>query len=208
MAALQPLQGKVTFESEGAEGGPYHSRILHVPSSTSGLTIGRGYDMKTKNSVKITQDLVSSGVARKDASLLSKAAGLFGATAKNFIKTNKLDKFEITQQQQLKLFEITYREEEAESKRLCTKADVQTAYGQCNWAALDPAIKQIVVDLKFRGDYTGGTRKFLQKHIVANDTKAFLKELSDRKNWLMQRVPTDRFQRRINFFRTNAVIKP
>ncbi|MCP3852922.1 MAG: hypothetical protein GY694_22240 [Gammaproteobacteria bacterium] len=208
MAALQPQLGKVTFESEGAEGGPYHSRILHVPSGTSGLTIGRGYDMKTKNSIKITQDLLASGVPQKDAAVLAKAAGLSGQMAKNFVKTNKLEKYEITQQQQVKLFQISYKEEEAETKRLCTKADVQTKYGNCNWSLLDSAMKQVLVDLKFRGDYTGSTRKFLQKHVVENDTKEFLKALSDKTNWLTQRVPADRFQRRVTFFKTNAVIKP
>lgn len=208
MSALQPLVGKVTFESEGAEGGPYHSRKLHVPSLTSGLTIGRGFDMKTKSAFKVSQDLISAGVTQKDAALLSKAAGLSGATAKAFIVTHKLDKFEITQQVQVKLFNISYKEEEAETKRLCTKADVEAKYGKCNWMTLDSAIKQILVDLKFRGDYTGGTRKFLQKHVVANDTKEFLKAISDRTNWLQLRVPQDRFQRRITFFKANTVIKP
>ena len=208
MSALQPVIGKVTFESEGAEGGPFHSRILHVPSPTSGLTIGRGYDMKMKGAVKISRDLMAAGITQKDAAQLSKAAGLSGAAAKAFIIAHKLEKYEITQQQQVKLFDISYKEEEAETKRLCVKADVEAKYGKCNWLTLDSAIKQILVDLKFRGDYTGGTRKFLQKHVVANDTREFLKALSDRSNWLLLRVPQDRFQRRVSFFRANAVIKP
>jgi len=208
MSALQPLVGIVTFESEGAEGGPYHSRTLHVPSAISGLTIGRGYDMKTKAAIKISKELVSAGITQKDATLLAKAAGLSGQMAKNFIKTHQLEKFEITQQQQVKLFQISYKEEEGETKRLCMKPDVVAKYGSCNWQALSPAIIQILVDLKFRGDYTGSTRSFLQKHVSANDTKEFLKELSDKSNWLMQRVPADRFQRRVNFFKANAIIKP
>ena len=71
MSALQPLTGKVTFESEGTEKGPYHSRILHVPSTTSGLTIGRGYDMKMKDYSKVQQDLITSGVKIVDAKLLA-----------------------------------------------------------------------------------------------------------------------------------------
>mgnify|MGYP006875700117 CR=1 FL=1 len=42
MTVLKSTEGLLTFESEGHEGGPYHSRTLHVPSHTSGLTIGRG----------------------------------------------------------------------------------------------------------------------------------------------------------------------
>lgn len=207
MSALQPLIGKVTFESEGAEQGRFHSRILHVPSPSSGLTIGRGYDMKMKSAAKINQELLISGIKSNDAKLLSKAAGLFGSSAKLFIKNNKLEVFEITQQQQVKLFEISYKEEEAETRRLCTKLDVMAKYGQCNWSLIDSAIKQILVDLKFRGDYTGKTRKFIQKSVAANDTKAFLKELSDRKNWIFPLVPNERFHRRVTFFKANAVIK-
>ena len=208
MSALQPIVGKVTFESEGAEGGPFHSRKLHVPSATSGLTVGRGYDMKMKNAVEITRNLIAAGISQKDAAILAKATGLSGQLAKKFITTHMLDKYEITQQQQVKLFDISYKKEEAETKRLCTKPDVELKYGKCNWLKLDSAIKQILVDLKFRDDYTGGTRKVLQKYVVTNDAKEFLKVLSDRSNWLMLRVPTDRFQRRVNFLKANAAIKP
>lgn len=40
----------MTFDQEGLEnpGKKYHSRVPHVPSSSSGVTIGRGYDMKYK----------------------------------------------------------------------------------------------------------------------------------------------------------------
>ena len=203
MNALQPTWGKLTFESEGAEGGPYHSRILHIPSDVSGLTIGRGYDMKLKNSEKIKKDLVAAGANLKDAEILSRAAGLSGQSAKAFITTHKLEEFEITEEAQVSLFEMTYKEEEAEAKRLCTKADVQAKYGSCNWAQLSSAIKQILVDLKFRGDYTGGTRRFLQKHVVANDAKGFLFELNKRSNWASLRVPSDRFKRRVSFFRAD-----
>lgn len=208
MSALNPKMGKVTFDSEGNEGGPFHSRKLHVPGAKSGLTVGRGYDLKKKTPAKIIQELTSVGIDRKDATTLSKASGLSGQSAKNFIKTHKLEKYEITQQQQVKLFEISYKEEEAETKRLCTKPDVTKKFGTCNWHTLNPAMKQILVDLKFRGDYTPEIRDILQKHVVANDTKGFLQELSDRTNWITQAVPSDRFQRRINFLKTNAVIKP
>lgn len=204
MGALQPLIGKVTFESEGAERGPYHSRVLHVPTLTSGLTLGRGYDMKMKNPFKIYKDLTNAGLKKTDAKKLSIAAGLSGNTAKTFIKNHNLEKFEITQRQQVNLFNISYKNEEAETKRLCSKMDVVNRYGKCDWDKLDSAIKQILVDLKFRGDYTGVTRKFIQKHVVANDTKAFLNALSDKSKWTSQRIPTDRFQRRITFFKIHS----
>jgi len=208
MSTLQPTLGRLTFESEGAEGGPYHSRILHVPTDVSGLTVGRGYDMKLKDQSKIKKDLIAAGVDSKVAEILAQAAGLSGQDAKTFITTHHLEKFEITEATQVSLFGVTYKEEEAETKRLCTKADVVAKYGNCNWAKLSPAIKQVLVDLKFRGDYTGRTRRFLQKYVVTNDRKGFLFEMSKKSNWRHLRVPADRFKRRVNFLKANSFIKP
>ena len=75
---IKPTEGMVTFDSEGSEGGFYHSRVLHVPTETSGLTLGRGYDMKTKTATKISAELLKAGVAAKIALRLGKASGRQG----------------------------------------------------------------------------------------------------------------------------------
>lgn len=221
MAALQPQKGKLTFETEGTEGGRFHSRILVVPSATSGLTIGRGYDMKEKSSPKILHDMTRVGLPAQAARILSQASGLYGNSAKEFIKTHSsipkvhsgiktpftLAGFEITQQQQVDLFNISYQEE-AETKRVCNKSDVTRTYGVCNWELLDSGIKEILVDMKFRGDYTGRTRKLIQKFVVDNDVDGFFKVLSNTDLWVSLSVPTDRIKRRIDFFRTNTTCRP
>jgi hypothetical protein len=74
---------------------------------------------------------------------------------------------------------------------------VEKLYGECDWDKLDSTIKQVAVDLKFRGDYTGSTRKFVQKPIADNDFDAFKKVLVDESNW--SKVPKDRFRRRKEF---------
>lgn len=222
MAVLQPNKGKLTFETEGTEGGRYHSRVLAVPSATSGLTIGRGYDMKEKPASKILKDLTRVGVDTETAKILSKATGLYGESARTFIKnhsagskenlknknTPDLATFEITQQQQVDLFNISYQEEEAETKRICNKSDVTAVYGICDWDLLDSGIKEVLVDMKFRGDYTGRTRKLIQKAVVDNDVDAFFKVLSDTDVWEALNVPADRIKRRIAFLKTNATCRP
>jgi Trm5-related predicted tRNA methylase len=195
MKGLKPAVGSLTFDAEGQEGGPFHSRTLHVPTMSSGLTIGRGYDCKRKTSAKIEADLRFSGIDKAKSALIAKSAGLAGLAAKKFIASNKLESFEITHQQQLKLFELVYQEELLETKRLCTKADVQAKYGKCDWDNLHPAIREVLVDLKFRGDYTPKSRAIIQKHVSNNDLDAFAKALSDKKHWLT--VPPDRFNRRV-----------
>lgn len=130
MTVLKPTEGLLTFESEGHEGGPYHSRTLHVPSHTSGLTIGRGYDCRTKTEARIKVDLISVGIPPEKAKIIAKSSGLYGDKAKAHIKNNNLTSFEITQQQQVKLFHITFQEERSGCvQNLTWKKNTESAIG-------------------------------------------------------------------------------
>lgn len=199
---VKPTKGLLTYESEGQEGGPFHSRKLHVPSAGSGLTVGRGYDCRFKSKAKIKVDLSLAGLNAKDAGTIAKSAGFFGEKAKAFIMDNDLSDFEITKQQQVELFYITYREEAGEARRLCSKADVEKEYGDCNWDSLDPVVIDVLVDLKFRGDYTPTTRRLIQKYVAENDVKGLYGAISNRSYW--STVPQDRFDRRVNYMLANV----
>ena len=72
----EPSVGRLTFEAEGQEGGPFHSRRFHVPSSGSGLTIGRSYDMKLRSKSDVRDDLIMARLDAAKAVLISQAAGL------------------------------------------------------------------------------------------------------------------------------------
>ncbi|MEX2453098.1 MAG: hypothetical protein WD470_00250 [Rhodospirillaceae bacterium] len=198
--AVRPARGALTFDAEGQEGGRYHSRHFHVPSPASGLTIGRGYDMKRRSRADIRDDLVAAGIEPATAALISQAAGRCGPEAEEFIEENGLEDFEITVEQQLRLFEIEYARQEADTRRLATKEDVCRAYGTTDWDALDPLIRELLVDLRFRGDYTPTTRRFLQVHVANNDRAAFARAMCERERW--QGVPADRFGRRRDFCST------
>ena len=192
-----PGRGRLTFDVEGQEGGPYHSRRLHVPSSASGLTIGRGYDMKHRTKSMIRNELLKAGVAAEKANLISQAAGLKGDQAEEFIEENDLEGFEISAEQQVDLFEIEYALKENDTRRLATKDDVTAVYGATDWDALDQMIREILVDLRFRGYYTPTTRRFLQVCVSENDLRKFTDEIGERNNW--PNVPPDRFKRRKDF---------
>ena len=92
----EPQVGRLTFDAEGQEGGPYDSRHLHVPTSGSGVTIGRGYDMKQRSRTEIRDDLTAAGVEPTMAALISQAAGRAGPEAEEFIEENHLEAFRIT----------------------------------------------------------------------------------------------------------------
>jgi len=197
-------KGLLTYEAEGHEGGSYHSRKLHVPSQTSGLTLGRGYDMKEKSCHKIKQDLIKAGVNSETANALSVASGFYGLSAEQFIQDHQMDKIEISLECQEKLFALSYLEMEEDVKRICNKEDCIAAYGEVNWEELNSAIKGVVIDLRFRGDYTPACRKSLQPIIVSNDLEAFTANLKSRAQW--RNVPEDRFKRRV-FFLLDELIK-
>ncbi len=205
MTSLTPSRGTVTFSSEGQEGGKYHSRKLHVPGDTSGLTLGRGYDMKMRNKNQIISDLVRAGVDKEKATLIAGGAHLEGKKAREYIKKNNLENFEINSLSQIKLFERSYDHEEAEVLRISKKPDVVKAYGALDWKKTDPAIKDLLVDLKFRGDYTGHTRALVQKLAAENNLTELAKLMANREKW--KNVPDDRFKRRKEFLENAATPK-
>lgn len=194
VAILPPSNGKLTWKAEGSEGGRYHSRVLHVPSNTSGLTIGRGYDLKQRSTAEIKKHLSLVSIPSSTATKISQAAGLQGLAARQFIIDQDLLDFEISAQAQLTLFEHVYKDITADVKRIGNKTSVIKAYGKTNWDELDPAILDILVDLRFRGDYTGNSRKKIQKSVSNNDFDDLKKIIIEKKNWELW--PTNRFDLR------------
>ncbi len=189
-----PARGGLTFDAEGQEGGRYHSRVLHVPTNSSGLTIGRGYDMKLRSKSQVRDDLLKAGIDSVHAALISQAAGMAGPRAEEFLEENNLENFEIEWDDQRRLFEIEYERQEADTRRLTTKADVTAAYGATDWKTLDRTIREVLVDLRFRGDYTPAARRVIQRCVAANDLAEFARLMGVRDNW--PNVPQDRFERR------------
>lgn len=196
-------RGQLTFDAEGSETrGRYFSRVPHVPGPWSGVTIGRGYDMKSKSKTKIKRDLAAAGVDSNIAEKFAPASGLMGDQAKDFIRVNNLKKIEISPQQQKKLFISTYDDLEKDVIRICNKPDVVKRYGVYNWKNLNPVIRDVVVDLRYRGDYTGKTRRKIQKPVADNDLAAFTTAMLERKYWLEDiGVPKNRFKRRCDYLR-------
>ena len=199
-AITPPVKGIITWDAEGKEGTFLHSRVLHVPTAASGLTLGRGYDLKERSETEVKADLISVGVNQSDAMVIAKAVGLEGDEAHKFIYRNDLLDFEISPEGQLKLFKIAYVEKEKVVKRICTKpnAKARAKYGVVSsWDKLNPAILEVLIDLCFRGDYHGESRKKIQKLVVKNDFNGFKDVITNKANW--PGWPIDRFNRRKNY---------
>lgn len=195
-------KGQLTFDAEGAEGGKYHSRKAHWPGGESGVTIGRGYDMKLRKKDSIIADLTAAGVPEADCECLAKGAGKSGAAASSFVKEAEVSKVEITAEAQKALFSTVYEEYEATVRRISNKADTVERYGSVDWDKLHPAILDVAVDMAYRGDYQSDTRRSFQPLMVANDLEGVYTLLSDEtvmtEKW---KVPKDRYERRKNYLK-------
>ncbi|MED5524960.1 hypothetical protein [Gallaecimonas pentaromativorans] len=196
-AITKPTEGALTWDAEGNEGGYYHSRVFHVPSASSGLTIGRGYDMRDKTTATIVSDLTTAGIDTVKANLIGKAATKKGKTAEQFVYSNDLLDFEITAPQQLSLFKKTYQFMLDDVKRISAGASQVKHYGTVDWDKTPQTVIDLLVDLRYRGDYTPATRRLIQKFVADGEYVKFKDVIQDQSNW--SGVPGDRFTRRSNF---------
>jgi hypothetical protein len=175
--------GRVTWDAEGEEGGQWHSRIPHVPGPKSGLTIGRGYDLGRRSHSVVAFELIAAGVDIPTVQLLAPAAGLIGAAAQDYCELLRQQNVEITPGAQLRLFFLVYPQYVDLVRRISAKADVIELYGETNWTATHQAIKDVMVDLAFRGDYTPRTRRLVQWPMAANSIDELYVQIADPNNW-------------------------
>ncbi|WP_225414543.1 pesticin C-terminus-like muramidase [Stigmatella hybrida] len=194
-------KGQLTFDAEGLETrGAYFSREAHWPGGASGVTVGRGYDMKGRSEETVRSDLIAAGVPDADAELLAQGAGLEGKAASDFTKREDVAAIEITPAAQKELFTKVYDHYESEVERISNKDDTVAKYGSVDFDNLDPAIKDVAVDLLYRGDYKPSTRTEIQQHLVNNDLQGLHDLLADESkmtgDW---GVPQDRFERRRDY---------
>ncbi|WP_297199345.1 peptidoglycan-binding protein [uncultured Pluralibacter sp.] len=160
-------QGQVTFDAEGVDyltaavpfrqtRMPYFSRVLHFPGSYSGVTLGRGYDMKMRSPGQIFAALREAGIEEYKAALASRAAGLQGRQAAQFVAVYGPLLGEITHAQQIRLFELTYRDIVNYSRGVYQRKTRSVA-SPLAWHSIDPAIKEVFIDTLFQGNNTAGT---------------------------------------------------
>ncbi|HAP61926.1 MAG TPA: hypothetical protein DCR93_21305 [Cytophagales bacterium] len=163
------------------------------------MTLGRGYDLGNFSQKFVEAGLEKAGI---DPGPWRGAFGLKGQEAANWLKVNKPGLPEITRAQQRELFIMTYAGLKADVVRISNKADVLQVYGATNFDTLDRRILDIVVDLRYRGDYSGATRKRVQPCMVRNDVAGMAEVIRDREFW--RNVPEDRFRRRVDFIESGS----
>ncbi|CCG18800.1 conserved hypothetical protein, partial [Taylorella equigenitalis 14/56] len=160
--------GQFTFDQEGIDRrtSVLFSRVIHQPTIGSGVTIGRGHDMKYRTPCEIRKDLERAGIPSEQAKLISKAALMSGIEAKIFVKNNKHKIGEISNLQQTNLFNLIYPLYVKETKRFflnkirnlsLVKATTNNLYNTTSniheeiWDLLDENIKIVLIDMKYQG---------------------------------------------------------
>lgn len=108
---------------------------------------------------------------------------------------------EITRKQQYMLFNYTYKLMEKDVARICMKIDTLKAYHFDSsispsdaWDSIPQIIKDVLIDLRYRGDYTPKSRRIIQRSSYKEDIDEFKKIISTKESWI--NVPHDRFERR------------
>lgn len=187
-----------------AEGTNEQCKYPHVPAwwkYNSGVTLNHGYDCRDKKPDKIMADLLRARVSQPIAYQFAQASGLKGRKAHKWLLEKGLDEFEMGPVQQMNLFSISYNEIEADAKRIYSKPGCRKAYGWIlTWDNLIQPVRDIIIDLRFRGDWTPSTRRWLAAAVRSNNLRIFTEAISSWQYWrLRRRVPEDRFRRRKEF---------
>lgn len=146
-------QGQITYDAEGndIQTSRNFSRVIHWPGNAlSGVTLGRGYDMGSRTEAEIYDHMTSAGVPDTQALKISKSNGLKGKEAKEFVFNNKDIIGEITHEQQIALFELTYKVYIDRTIRAYNK-HTSSKEQRVEWAIFSQPIKDILVDFVYQG---------------------------------------------------------
>ncbi|MGN4052446.1 hypothetical protein [Pseudomonas sp. SM4] len=196
--------GQLTFDVEGNDfedashpSHRYFSRIVHWPGGVSGVTIGRGYDLGQQPDPKT--DLANAGVREPLLSWLVGAKGKQGQAAKAYLNnaSKEIRLHTITRKQQYKLFISVYEVMKQSVLSISRGGVNQKDYGILSWDSVSKKIQDIIIDLRYRGDYHKPSRKFIQKPFVENDLEKIKQEISRKSNW--ESVPSERFSERVRY---------
>jgi hypothetical protein len=143
-------RGQVTFDAEGNDipNSPYFSRRLHWPGGASGVTLGRGYDMRHRTPHSVLSDLIAAGVDTISAEKFSRGAGLSSQAARDFVNVNRDAFGAISQEAQRILFEeVVYPRYEVAAQRQYSSVATSSAP---QWTTLDARVRDIAVDLTYQ----------------------------------------------------------
>ncbi|TKC96340.1 pesticin C-terminus-like muramidase [Polyangium fumosum] len=169
-----PHFSELTFAVEG--GNTKKVLEVHWPdSAASGVTIGAGYDMGNRSKAEVKADLVAAGVPLADAEKLSAGAGKKGDTAKKWVADNVATLPTISKEVAKTLYQKIYPD-------YVERARTQVGKHDGDWEAYPTPMKEVLVDLAYRGDLTTKHPRLIAC-IKSNDYSGFCTLIHDLEYW-------------------------
>jgi len=104
--------------------------------------------MKYRTVAEIVNDLTYSGIPIEKAREIAKGSKKHSFSARDFVIENRNKITDITEIQQLKLFNLIYSRYEVDSTRFYNKYKISTS---TLWEALHPILQDVLVDMKYQG---------------------------------------------------------
>lgn len=208
-------KGQFTFDNEGddIESSHYFSRKAHVPNNNgavigqSGVTIGRGLDIgnpptgatgQSPSRLNLKALFQESGLAPELSDWLLSVEGIKKESALQSLNNSVLDDDELTltRKQQHLMFNVVYEYMEEKTRILLTKPDVQAKFGVVDWDNLPRNVKDVLVDLTYRGDNSPRTRKGFVPTLVGFNGGEHFKDIMSSESPLWEGVNSERRQSR------------
>lgn len=192
------FERNMTFMAEGDHvnrRSPYFCHRLHHPGGdASGVTLGAGFDLGNRKYSDVFEILKRAGVGADDAKVVASLASLKGEKrCKDAIKGMGLSEWEISEGQCKEIFTFCYSEAYEDVKRICQKPDVVAKFGKVDLDSLSDGLKSWLIDLRFRGDFSGDWRADCYKWVVCSDIAGLLAATQKYKDtW-----PRERFNMRV-----------
>lgn len=173
---LAVRRGQVTFDAEGNDlvDSLYFSRKLHWPAGKSGVTLGRGYDMRHRTRSQVYAQLIEAGFDSAAAENFSLGATLSGPSAQAFVKQNRDEFGAISHQEQIVLFEeVLYPAYEAAAIR---RYESVAGQNSPKWNELNERIRDVAVDFTY---HQGSIWSRQFPYISGNDPESLARYIED-----------------------------
>lgn len=209
-------KGQFTFDNEGddIESSPYFSRKAHVPNNNgtvigqSGVTIGRGLDVgnpptgatgQSPSKLNLEKLFQKSELTPELSDWLLSVEGVKKEASLQVLNNSSLDDDEmtLTRKQQHLMFNVVYEFMEEKTRVLLTKPDVQAKFGLVDWDNLPLNVKEVLIDLTYRGDNSPRTREEFVPALVNFDPLEFGEVIKIR-NPLWRGIDLNRREKREN----------
>ena len=203
-----PSKGILTFLCEGSNNplSKNYSRKMRLDSEGC-LIIGRGYNLSKTFQNNIIMDLRDAGVSEKNIEIASRAQGLIGTQAKQYLKSSGLD-FSMTEKQDIALFEIIYEGFEREFENVLR--DNTRHYGYIDMRQLPEPHQELLLDFYFTKDYDKvGYDSILQNlwgSVLYKDPSIFDKLIMDTNFWKSKGLNEDRVRYRCIYIKEREMI--